>query len=597
MEITSQADDQQQKDGAINLDDIVASRSESEKQLADLEAQIKSTRTQLRQQLTAERGALLDRINTVSPRIDRLKEQEVQETKRLEELKKEVVDQTTIQYQNVQKQFDTAQTQLVAVQKQQADVKHSLEEYEKQTDEANKTMAGYQEEEAGMVNRIKQETDISAILKLAEEQKSHVQVLNSKKADLKRQLDVIDVKISNAKDRLTTLPKDEDGIKQKQAVLAEQIKNLQAQIKAKQEARERERTNSAAKLTQIKQDLTDNQSRYATLSDQLKTAKAKLKDYFDVTQSVAPVAFKADQRYVTMYPDLTPQYLQQHATELKAVKAAFEQQKLIPTVVTTDYDDYLSMTWQRAKKDGLVVEGARLLNLYQSLQETEKPGVVKEDFIPKNDDWEYSKDEATHSETVRDQDKQPVMQVKWRPNETLWYILYFSQGNVIKRDVFDLKGRLSATQYLDPTNAKKVVSENFYRTNGSLVLVKEYNDDNKETIQLLNESGVLLEVFSAENELLAWWLRNMVIGNEPLTILTPISAPYFTYLSQNHADQVQLMALLADGDEEEAAFRDILTGRTALVGVLAATKKQEHELTTQSQVSLQVSQYETLLAQ
>ncbi|KRK39824.1 hypothetical protein [Loigolactobacillus bifermentans] len=596
MEITSQADDQQQKDGAINLDDIVASRSESEKQLADLEAQIKSTRTQLRQQLTAERGALLDRINTVSPRIDRLKEQEVQETKRLEELKKEVVDQTTIQYQNVQKQFDTAQTQLVAVQKQQADVKHSLEEYEKQTDEANKTMAGYQEEEAGMVNRIKQETDISAILKLAEEQKSHVQVLNSKKADLKRQLDVIDVKISNAKDRLTTLPKDEDGIKQKQAVLAEQIKNLQAQIKAKQEARERERTNSAAKLTQIKQDLADNQTRYATLADQLKTAKAKLKDYFDVTQSVAPVTFNADQRYVTMYPDLTPQYLQQHAAELKAVKAAFEKQKLIPTVVTTDYDDYLSMTWQRAKKDGLVVEGARLLNLYQSLQETEKPGVVKEDFIPQNDDWEYSKDEATHSETVRDQDKQPVMQVKWRPNETLWYILYFSQGNVIKRDVFDLKGRLSATQYLDPNNAKKVVSENFYRTNGSLVLVKEYNDDNKETIQLLNESGVLLEVFSAENELLAWWLRNMVIGNEPLTILTPISAPYFTYLSQNHADQVQLMALLADGDEEQAAFRDVLTGRTALVGVLAANKKQENELTTQSQVSLQVSRYETLLS-
>ncbi|ANK61006.1 hypothetical protein AYR54_11510 [Loigolactobacillus backii] len=589
MEITSQTKEDQKAANNTSLDDIVATRSETEAKLADLENQVKDVRDQLKQQLTTERTTLLNKINKVVPEIEDLKKQHTADEAKLVELKKKVQDQTTVQYANVQKQFSNSQTELETIQKQQRDVQTSLNDYNQQTDAANKKLSGYQDEEAEMVDKIKQETDLTKMIELAERQKSHVQALNAKKADVKGQLDVIDVKISNAKGRLETLPKDEAAIKDKQSVLAEQIKSLKAQIKAKQDARDRERDATAKQLEKLQSDLTANQKRYDQYTKQLKETKQKLASYFNVQQSIQAVKLDKQRHYFALASDLTPDLASRYPDTLGQLKRSFDQIGATPTVVTTKYNDYLTKTWQQYKKSGLVSANSQLLNLYQSLQETEKPGTVKEDIIPQNADWQYVKDDATHSETVKNEDDQPVMQVKRRADNSLWYVLYYSQGKVIKRDVFDLKGQLSATQYLDQKNVNRVVSENFYRTNGSLVLVKEYNDDNKETIQLLNESGILLEVFSSENELIIWWLRNMVFTNGDNTVVIDLIDDFYTYLAENTPDNVTLLPVVTDYDKAQPALNTILTGRVTVTGLLTIDEKTYDQIVSDSQVSLRAS--------
>lgn len=589
METTSKSTDTASTASDVTLTDIVNTRSATENQLADLESQLKAVKDELRDQLFTERKMLLNQINKIVPQIEALKEDEQKDQQSVADLQGDVEDETTVQFANTKRQKQRAQEQLTNVEQQQADVAKSIAEYEKQADGAKEELAGYEQEEADMVEKIKQETDLATMISLAEQQKSHVQVLNAKKDDIKRQIEVVEVKLNNAQTRQAELPKEVDNIKSKQNVLDEQLDKLQKEIDAKQADREKARQAAERRLTSTQSALDNAQNRHQQYTTQLENTKKKLEHYFQVTESVNEVVLDQEARYFVFERnfDRTPSAEQKAA--LQATAATFKQAQVAPTYITVDYNDYLQTTWHDYQQQGLLAPNAQLLNLYQSLQDSDQPQAAADNIIPQNDDWQYTKDEATHSELVRDQNNQPVMQLKRRDDDTLWYVLYYSQGKVIKRDVFDLEGQLSATQYLDQNNANRVVSENFYRTNGSLVLVKEYNENDKETIQLLNEAGVLLEVFSTENELIIWWLKNMVFTNNHSQLLINTASDFYDYLVENKPEQVDLLPVIADLEKQSTLANNILTGKAGVRNLFLLQQSDYEKVIETSQISLNAS--------
>lgn len=589
METTSKSTDTASTASDVTLTDIVNTRSATENQLADLESQLKAVKDELRDQLFTERKMLLNQINKIVPQIEALKEDEQKDQQSVADLQGDVEDETTVQFANTKRQKQRAQEQLTNVEQQQADVAKSIAEYEKQADGAKEELAGYEQEEADMVEKIKQETDLATMISLAEQQKSHVQVLNAKKDDIKRQIEVVEVKLNNAQTRQAELPKEVDNIKSKQNVLDEQLDKLQKEIDAKQADREKARQAAERRLTSTQSALDNAQNRHQQYTTQLENTKKKLEHYFQVTESVNEVVLDQEARYFVFERnfDRTPSAEQKAA--LQATAATFKQAQVAPTYITVDYNDYLQTTWHDYQQQGLLAPNAQLLNLYQSLQDSDQPQAAADNIIPQNDDWQYTKDEATHSELVRDQNNQPVMQLKRRDDDTLWYVLYYSQGKVIKRDVFDLEGQLSATQYLDQNNANRVVSENFYRTNGSLVLVKEYNENEKETIQLLNEAGVLLEVFSTENELIIWWLKNMVFTNNHSQLLINTASDFYDYLVENKPEQVDLLPVIADLEQQSTLANNILTGKAGVRNLFLLQQSDYEKVIETSQISLNAS--------
>ncbi|MFD0897222.1 coiled-coil domain-containing protein [Loigolactobacillus binensis] len=591
METTSKSTDTASTTNASDatLTDVVNTRSATENQLADLESQLKAVKDKLRDQLFTERKLLLNQINRIVPQIEALKEDEQKDQHAVADLQGDVEDETTVQFANTQKQQTRAQEQLTTVKQQQADVADSIAEYEKQADGAKDELAGYEQEEADMVEKIKQETDLATMISLAEQQKSHVQVLNAKKDDVKRQLEVVEVKLTNAQKRQAELPKEVANIKSKQNVLAEQLTKLQAEIDAKQAEREKAREAAERRLTSTQSALDNAQNRHQQYTVQLENTKKKLEQYFQVTESVNEVVLDQAARYFVFERNFERQPNDDTKAALKATAATFAQAQVAPTYITVDYNDYLQATWQDYQQQGLIAPNAQLLNLYESLQDSDQPQAAADNIIPQNDDWQYTKDENTHSELVRDQNNQPVMQLKRRDDDTLWYVLYYSQGKVIKRDVFDLAGQLSATQYLDQNNANRVVSENFYRTNGSLVLVKEYNENDKETIQLLNEAGVLLEVFSTENELIIWWLKNMVFTNNHSQLVINTANSFYDYLTENQPEQVDLLPVIADLASQSTLVNNILTGKAGIRNLFLLQQADYEKVIETSQISLNAS--------
>lgn len=572
----------------VTLTDIVNARSATENQLADLENQLKAVKDELRDQLFTERKLLLNQINQIVPQIEALKADTQKDQQALDRLQGDVEDETTVQFGNVKQQRQQSQDQLAKVKQQQSAVADSIEEFEKQTAAAKDELAGYEQEEAAMVDKIKQTDDLSAMISLAEQQKSHVQVLNAKKDDVKRQLEVVDVKLTNAQKRQAELPKEVADINAKQKILDEQLQKLQQEIDAKQADRKKAREAADRRLTSTKSALENAQNRHRQYNVQLDNTKKKLEQYFQVTESVNEVVLDQKTPYFVFERDLAPNPDETQNQLLHASAATFQQADVTPTYITVDYNDYLQHTWQDYQQHDLVAPNAKLINLYQSLQESDQPQARSDNIIPQNDDWQYTKDDATHSELVRDQNNQPVMQLKRRDDDTLWYVLYYSQGKVIKRDVFDLQGRLSATQYLDQNNANRVVSENFYRTNGSLVLVKEYNENNKENIQLLNEAGVLLEVFSNENELIIWWLKNMVF-NSASQLLINTANDFYTYLRDNCPDDVTLLPVITALSQQPELVNEILTGKAGIRNIFLLHQSDYEKVIEGSQISLNAS--------
>ncbi|MBW4803456.1 hypothetical protein Lcor42L_12085 [Loigolactobacillus coryniformis subsp. torquens] len=589
METTSKSTDTASTASDVTLTDIVNTRSATENQLADLESQLKAVKDELRDQLFTERKMLLNQINKIVPQIEALKEDEQKDQQSVADLQGDVEDETTVQFANTKRQKQRAQEQLTNVEQQQADVAKSIAEYEKQADGAKEELAGYEQEEADMVEKIKQETDLATMISLAEQQKSHVQVLNAKKDDIKRQIEVVEVKLNNAQTRQAELPKEVDNIKSKQNVLDEQLDKLQKEIDAKQADREKARQAAERRLTSTQSALDNAQNRHQQYTTQLENTKKKLEHYFQVTESVNEVVLDQEARYFVFERNLERTPSAEQKAALQATAATFKQAQVAPTYITVDYNDYLQTTWHDYQQQGLLAPNAQLLNLYQSLQDSDQPQAAADNIIPQNDDWQYTKDEATHSELVRDQNNQPVMQLKRRDDDTLWYVLYYSQGKVIKRDVFDLEGQLSATQYLDQNNANRVVSENFYRTNGSLVLVKEYNENEKETIQLLNEAGVLLEVFSTENELIIWWLKNMVFTNNHSQLLINTASDFYDYLVENKPEQVDLLPVIADLEQQSTLANNILTGKAGVRNLFLLQQSDYEKVIETSQISLNAS--------
>src|SRR5699024_4548212 len=130
---------------------------------------------------------------------------------------------------------------------------------------------------------------------------------------------------------------------------------------------------------------------------------------------------------------------------------------------------------------------------------------------------------------ILDADDNLVMEVSRSANHQLQIIRHYKNDKVLSRDIFDVNGVISATQFYDHRNSNKVVRENFYRQDGALVLIKSYTND-EPYIQLFSEGNVLISTFDNDEDLIVWWLKNQALKNMNATVFVSIGSEYYKKL-------------------------------------------------------------------
>lgn len=308
----------------------------------------------------------------------------------------------------------------------------------------------------------------------------------------------------------------------------------------------------------------------AEFQGKLETNRNLLATYFNGNTFVRPLAFNPKVNYYILSPDLKTELDALDDYSMRRLKETFSNNEAVLNTITTGYNADLNGIWAKYQDTGLVAADAKVLNLYQDLQASGVELPADKIQIPDQADWVHNHDGA--NEAVTDQNGHKVMTIQRRDDKTLWLITYFFADKPLKRDIFDSRGRLSATQMVAKNDGQSVTSETFYRDNGSIVLVKNYDTTGHVQIQLLNEANILTNVFTSEQDLIYWWLQHRVFKSDSCIVLG-LEDPLLSALSDLHNHHLEILPLVTDADLDTPTFKALFMGQTAIGNILAGSVK------------------------
>lgn len=240
---------------------------------------------------------------------------------------------------------------------------------------------------------------------------------------------------------------------------------------------------------------------------------------------------------------------------LKRAKILHEKLGIDPIIITTDYDRSLAKNYWNLISSNLAPSSIGYLNLYGDLQGT--PLRLAEKKYHKNDKKMFNENISntqisdTFNQRLHDKNnKNYLYEIRQEDSPTLRYVNTFQQGIKNGRLIYDSYGFLSCIQIID-SNTKAIATETYFHTKGHPVIIKNYqlNEKNKNTlvnIFLLNENGVITEVFDEEAQLIQYWFLKISKNyqNDLMYILIDRAIHFFEPLRKIKQSNMRLIGTI-----------------------------------------------------
>jgi len=185
---------------------------------------------------------------------------------------------------------------------------------------------------------------------------------------------------------------------------------------------------------------------------------------------------------------------------------------IIPNFITANLNLNLLDNWEHYKKIGWVPKGSNLVNVYNDIMDLDSGRYLKEHSIKKLQ-FDIKNITETHDRFYK-KDNNFNMYVVWKNIEKrrIDYINYFYNGKKFKRDKFNIHGQLAVSQYLNDDSS--VFREEIFKPNGLRCITHNFDQHSKiKSIYLYNDNGILIEVFSNQEELLTYWCNLNIKDN------------------------------------------------------------------------------------
>lgn len=207
-------------------------------------------------------------------------------------------------------------------------------------------------------------------------------------------------------------------------------------------------------------------------TDEQAAAKIAYKKWIVDEQEAIEVS-KENQYYL-----LTDNFLNKitdlEASLLKKLHTQFSNKDIVLNAATVAYNDKIQNTWAQYKERDIVNVSAKLINLYNYLQDRVAP-------------------QAGQAQVVSNTDE---------------------AGVLLSRDIIEASGTKSATQYVQDG---KISHEEFFNQAGQVVMTKNYLD---QPFIKITKDGIEKD-FASDDELYIWWLEQvltpeaiLVVGND-----------------------------------------------------------------------------------
>ena len=304
-------------------------------------------------------------------------------------------------------------------------------------------------------------------------------------------------------------------------------------------------------------------------TDRINEINASLKEWFNTDEMANEVYLDGNRDYYIFADDISANPDTDTTTLWQQVTTTLSARGLLANAISVTYNDQIDQTWMNYQNAGFVDGNAFLLNMYNELQGRNLNVVVTPAEIPFDADYrvQHVSDKV---DKILDANDKLVMEVSRSSNHQLQIIRHYKDNSLLSRDIFDVNGVISATQFYDHRNANKVVRENFYRQDGTLVLIKSYTAD-EPYIQLFSEGNVLISTFDSDEELIVWWMKNKALKQTDATIFVSVNSEYYKKLLSLRDNGFEVIPIVMKQSENAEAVSDLIEGKDKVSAVFAGS--------------------------
>lgn len=304
-------------------------------------------------------------------------------------------------------------------------------------------------------------------------------------------------------------------------------------------------------------------------TDRINDINDSLKEWFGTDEMANEIYLDPNTNYFVFTDDL-PANPDSNVTAMwQQMTMTLADRGLLANAISVTYNDQIDATWMNYQNAGFVDGNAYLLNMYNDLQGRNLNVSITPAEIPF--DADYRVQHVTDKvDKILDANDKLVMEVSRDSNHQLQIIRHYKDDQLLSRDIFDVNGVISATQFYDHRNANKVVRENFYRQDGTLVLIKSYTGD-EPYIQLFSEGNVLISTFDSDEDLIVWWLKNQALKQSTSTIFVSIGSDFYKKLLSLRDSGIEVIPIVMKQSENADQISNLIDGTDKVSAVIAGT--------------------------
>ncbi|KRO00336.1 hypothetical protein [Companilactobacillus kimchiensis] len=322
-------------------------------------------------------------------------------------------------------------------------------------------------------------------------------------------------------------------------------------------------------------------------TDQISSINASLKQWFGTDEMANEVYLDNNREYYVFTDDIAANPDTTVSSMWQQITMTLSDKGLLANAISVTYNDQVDQTWMNYQNAGFVDGNSFLLNMYNELQGRNTNVPVTPAEIPFDADYQvqHTSDKV---DKILDADDKLVMEVSRSANHQLQIIRHYKSNSLLSRDIFDVNGVISATQFYDHRNANKVVRENFYRQDGTLVLIKSYTAD-EPYIQLFSEGNVLISTFDSDEELIVWWMKNKALKQTDATIFISVNSEYYKKMLSLRDNGIEVIPIVMKQSENADAVSDLIEGKDKVAAVFVGSDQVNTYLNKSSKNKLDIT--------
>lgn len=473
-----------------------------EAQLTELASDYRHLKGQLKLKLFAEKAEKQQGLKQAQQELELLADRTQQTAAQIKTLQDadDTAAETEIktlatQQHDLQTKIDQSQAHLDSLQRELDDTTEAIRKVILEIDQNEK-------QSNALSDDIKAETDLQKMYELMDQQKPEVDDLYQKKTVLISTREDLNTKITALAAKRDQAAATTAELQQQQNKLGQQQRQKESDLSQIQSKRERELAEAKNYAGRLEQETSRSTRRATTLQQSIQELQDHIQSLFDNQFLLRPLALDNQRQHIVYTPAITNE---RAALQLTLLHYLTKHLTVTPMIVTTDFQQSGQQN-QLAQLAAADLPQLTITNLYEQLQSSGE-NTAPQVQLPQNDNWVQKADAANNLTSIYDKDQHLLMTVHLNQGN-ISQIDYLTNGKKVKTNLYNDQGQLSAHYTFN--DHEELTTIDYYRLDNTIVLTKTFSKKSLETIQLFDDHGLVTHVFATEDELITWWLQDLL---------------------------------------------------------------------------------------